>query len=152
MVSIVVVGPSMSGKTTVCSMLAGMYMEDPHGFNVTCSCSYLTVVSSGTEWHVWDTPGLESPADIERGWAGEDVLAEADVVVVCHDGRHTSPMHLVDACGRDRCVIALTRGPAAAVDIAYALDYLRSPCSNGSLVPRASGSAQLLMCIKQLSM
>lgn len=150
MVSIAVVGPSMSGKTTVCSMLAGMSTGDPPGFNVTCSCSYLTVVARGIEWHIWDTPSLDSAEDIECGWAGEDVLNEADIVVVCHDGRHASPMHLVDACGRDRCIIALTRGPAAAIDVAYALDYIRSPCSNGTLVPRAYGLSALLMWIESL--
>ena len=137
----------MSGKSTTCSDLVGLAGGR---FHETCSCSYLSATVGGIEWHIWDTPALNDAADIENGWAGEDVLFEADVVLVCHDGRHAGPMDLVDACGRDRCVIALTRGPCAAVDVSYAIRYLQSPCSNGMLVPRAYGRGRLAYSIRML--
>ena len=151
MVSIVVVGPPMSGKTTLCSSLVEMHGDSLPAFDVTCSSNYYTVDTNGIEWHIWDTPGVSSPADTEHGWAGEDTLREADVVVICHDGRHGSPMPLVRQCGVDRCVIALTRGPTSAVDISYVVEYLRTPRGNGTLVPRAYGRSQLVAQICQMT-
>jgi energy-coupling factor transporter ATP-binding protein EcfA2 len=147
MVSVVVVGPSMSGKTTLCSALAGMHDTTIPAFDETCSCYYYTTVANGREWHIWDTPSISAPHEIEHGWAGEDTLREADVVVVCHDGHHSSPMPLVRECGIDRCIIALTRGPAAAVDVSYAVEYITTTCSNGMLVPRACSRGELVACI-----
>ena len=144
MVSIVVVGPPMSGKTTLCHSLAGMHCQDTPVFNETCSCSFYTMDVNGREWHIWDTPSISSPHEVDRGWTGEDALREATVVVVCHDGHHGSPMPLVRECGVDRCIIALTRGLAAAVDVSYAMEYLATPCSGGVLVPRAVGRADLI--------
>ena len=150
MVSVVVVGPPMSGKTTLCSALAHMRDDTMPAFDETCSSYCYTIVANGREWHIWDTPSVLSPHDIDHNWAGEDTMREADVVVVCHDGHHGNPMPLVRECGVDRCIIALTRGPAAAADISYAVEYIMTSRSNGMLVPRASSHAELVACISAM--
>ena len=148
MVSIVVVGPSMSGKTTLCSTLVGLPpSSSSHDRMQTRSCFYLLMEVDNTPWHVWDTPALSNADDIGRGWPGEGALSEADIVVVCHDGRHAGPMALVRACGPDRCVIALTRSQCAAVDVSYTAEYLATLCTDGSLVPRARGHGMLMACL-----
>ena len=149
MVSVVVVGPSMSGKTTLCRQLLGMDCMQPH--HATLSCYYLTASVNGCEWHVWDTPALETAADIDKGWPGEEVLAEADVVLVCHDGRYVDPMALVEACGTSRCIVVLTKSERSGLDMSYFLHYLQC-CQDNllQLVPRVQDTTQLiaLICIK----
>ena len=148
MVSVAVVGPPMSGKTTLSCRLADCAMDPYPLFQATCSCSYLTVCVGDNEWHIWDTPGLETPGAIVDGWAGHACLSEADVVIVCHDGRHANPMELVEACGADRCVIALTKGPGAIFDISYIGSYLTTRTRAGFLVPRAHSKAGIYTAIK----
>lgn len=148
MVSVAVVGPPMSGKTTMCCRLANCAVDSYPAFQVTCSCSYLTVCVGGDEWHIWDTPGLVTPAAILQGWAGHACLDEADVVLVCHDGRHANPMELVEACGADRCVIALTKGSGAIFDISYIGSYLTTTTRLGFSVPRAHSVAGIYTAIK----
>ena len=148
MVSLAVVGPSMSGKTTLCMQLAGLDATTVHE---TCAANYLCVDVDGTEWHIWDTPSVNKVTEMSNGWAGEGVVEEASIVVVCHDGRRdSSPMPLVHACGIDKSILALTRGPSAAADVSYTLDYLRTTRSDGSLVPRAVTVAELLIYIRCL--
>jgi len=148
MVSVVVVGPAMSGKTTLCSLLSFMHdSTSTPAFEETCGCSFYTIALNGRECHIWDTPSLSSPDDIDHNWAGEDALREADVVIVCHDGHHANPMALVRACGADRCIIALTRGEAGCMDVSYAIEYITTRCSNGMLVPRACSRVELVACI-----
>ena len=147
MVSVVVVGFPMSGKTTLVSALANL-TTPRSGFRETCSCNFVGLKVNSTEWHVWDTPRVSCSDDISRAWIGYAALEEADVVVVCHDGnRNMCPMSLVRACGTDRCVIALTRGAAGREDMSYAIDYLRATCSSGALVPRTHNITQLMSAI-----
>lgn len=144
MVSVVVVGPAMSGKTTLCGDIVGLGRDARPVFAETCSASYLSVLIDGVEYHVWDTPRLDSIDSMRRGWVGENALDEADIVIVCHDGRHAGPVPLVNACGPDRCIVALTKSGAAAADISYLVDYLRTVRSDSRLVPRVRGRAGLL--------
>lgn len=147
MVSVVVVGAEMSGKTTLCHRLLGF--KEPRQHLKTQSCYYLSAFVNNQEWHVWDTPALASRSDIEAGWSGESVLREANVVVVCHDGRYNyNPMELVEACGKNRAVIALTNGQNAAFDLSYMLPYLQTSCCYSTmLVPRASDLNMLIFMI-----
>lgn len=131
MVSVVVVGPAISGKTHLCVMMAGMLPVPASVYNNTVSTNYLKMDVNGTPWHIWDTPRYEV-----SGWAAEDVAAEASVVVVCHDGRrHMNPCDLVRQFGVDRCVIALTRTELAGANISWSMDYYRTVTSSGTLVP-----------------
>ena len=150
MVSVAVVGPPMSGKTTLCCRLANCNVYPQQAFQATCSCSYLTVCVGGDEWHIWDTPGLVTPDAILQGWAGHACLNEADVVLVCHDGRHANPMELVKACGADRCVIVLTKGPGAIFDISYIGSYLTTTTRSGFPVPRANSISCIYTAIKSV--
>ena len=144
MVSIVVVGPLMSGKTSLCRRLVGLG-NDRAILRETRSCSYATMKINNTVCHVWDTPALNSAEEIDQSWPGEDTLAEANIVIVCHDGRHNGPMAIVRACGPSRCIIALTRSVHARTDVAYCLEYLSTVCDDGSLVPRAHSRDMLLL-------
>lgn len=135
MVSVVIVGPSISGKTTLCHQLAGY--TPPTNHTVTLSCYYLTAMVNNLEWHVWDTPALPETGDTDAGWPGEDVLQEANIVLVCHDGRYANPMNIVDKCGRDRCIIVFTKENGAELDLSYFLTYLQgTACFGLQLVPR----------------
>ncbi len=136
----------MSGKTTLCMMLAGL---DTTAVHETCASNYLCVDVDDVEWHIWDTPAVNNVSEMHAGWAGEGVVEEATVVVVCHDGRRdSSPMPLIRACGVDNAILALTRGPAAAADVSYMLDYMRTTRTDGSLVPRAATAAEVLVYIR----
>ncbi len=148
MVSVAVVGPPMSGKTTLCCRLANCEIVPNPAFQETFSCSYLTVCVGGDEWHIWDTPGLSTPDAILEGWAGHACLNEADVVLVCHDGRHSNPMELVEACGADRCVIVLTKGPGSIFDISYIGSYLTTTTRFGFPVPRVCSTAGIFTSVK----
>lgn len=151
MVSVVVVGFPMSGKTTLVAALANV-IAPTSGFRETCSCNFVGFKVNGTEWHVWDTPRVTCAEDICHGWIGYQALEEADVVVVCHDGNHRAcPMTLVRACGVDRCVLALTRGAPGREDLSYAVNYLRTTRASGALVPRATNTMQLLSAISHVA-
>jgi len=150
MVSVVVVGFPMSGKTTLVAEIVGIGVPRV-GFQETCSCNYVSIHINGVEWHVWDTPRITSVDDITSGWVGENALEEADAVVVCHDGsRDRCPMSLVRACGVDRSVLALTRGAAGREDLSYAIEYLKVTRMDGTLVPRADGITSLLSAVSCL--
>ena len=132
MVSVVVVGPAMSGKTHLCLTLAGV----PSTFGQTCCASYLSIEVNDSEWHIWDTP-RGAPSDmLDSRWLAKDILLEADVVLVCHDAQAGSnPMQYVRACGASRCIIVLTRGTSALNDLSYFYDYLTTSAQPGKLVP-----------------
>jgi hypothetical protein len=131
MVSVVVVGPAISGKTHLCVMLAGLPTVPVSVYNETCSTNYLKTDVNGVPWHIWDTPRYEV-----SGWVAEEVAAEASVVVVCHDGRRlVNPCELVRQFGVDRCVIALTRTELAGANLSWCSDYYRTVTSSGTLVP-----------------
>lgn len=150
MVSVVVVGYRMSGKTTLVASMANIPAPES-GFRETCGCNYVGVNINGQEWHVWDTPYIASVDSMSSGWMGEEPLKEADVVVVCHAGhRDKSVMELVRACGVDRTVIAMTRGRCGREDYSYAIEYLCTTRSNGTLVHRAYGVTDLIACVLQL--
>ena len=150
MVSVVVVGYPMSGKTTLVSSLANLHTPSI-GFRETCSCNYVGMHVNGVEWHVWDTPRVASARDVTQSWVGYTALEEADAVIVCHSGsRSNCPMKLVRACGVDRCVLALTKGPCGREDTSYAIAYLQTTSSSGALVPRAYDTTGLLSAVIQL--
>ena len=131
MVSVVVVGPAISGKTHLCVMMAGIATVPASVYNDTVSTNYLKMDVNGVPWHIWDTPRYEV-----SGWVAEDVAAEASVVVVCHDGRRlVNPCELVRQFGVDRCVIALTRTALAGANLSWSMDYYRTVTSSGTLVP-----------------
>ena len=147
MVSIAVVGPSMSGKTHLCVMLAGLPSVEASVYNATRGIGYLKSDVDDTPWHIWDTPCYE-----RSGWPGGQVVMEADVVVVCHDGRRVAdPCALVRDMGVDKCVLALTRTPLAGADLSYTLDYFRLTTSRGTLVPVVptfDGAGRLVATLK----
>lgn len=150
MLSIVLVGPTMSGKTRLCMELGQQHSSSTVGTTRSTSSIVLTV--NGAEWHIWDTPAV-CAADLATGgpWIAHDVLDEADVVVVCHDGRSdSSPIPLVRACGPDRCIIARTRGAASYHDLSYFMDYLRTTTSSGRLVPISDCDWSLLSTIHRI--
>ena len=80
------------------------------------------------------------------------MLSEADVVLVCHDGRvESNPMDFVSVCGADRCIIVLTRGLSSRADVSYMLSWLKTTTSAGFLVPIVpSGGNQLFYEISKL--
>lgn len=143
MVSIVVVGPPMSGKTSLCLYLAGK----PAPVGETCCASYLSIAVNNREWHVWDTPRA-SASDIQGPhWVAKDILKEADIVLVCHDAQPGSnPMNYVRSCGPHRCIIVLTRNHAER-DMSYYLDYLQTEAGPGRLVPVVHGGGTNIMGI-----
>ena len=71
-------------------------------------------------------------------------------MLVCHDGRHANPMELVEACGADRCVIVLTKGPGAIFDISYIGSYLTTTTRSGFPVPRANSISSIYTAIKSV--
>lgn len=150
MVSVVVVGYPMSGKTTLVSSLANL-CSPLSGFRETCSCNFVGMNINNVEWHVWDTPRVMHASNISPEWIGHAALQEADVVVICHDGnRNNCPMALVQACGTDRCIIWLARGACGRNDMSYSMEYLRTTCSSGALVPRAYLISGLISAIEHL--
>lgn len=132
MVSVAVLGPSMSGKTHLCVMLAGIEHDLKSVYSETCGVNYLKVDINDKPWHIWDTPAFE-----RTGWAAEEVAFECDILIICHDGRHESnPCDLVDKFGADRCIIALTRSPFAGCNLFWVFNYFRLASNlDLSLVP-----------------
>lgn len=150
MVSIVLIGPAMSGKTHLCLTLAQQ--------NCTCvgktqSASHISINVNDEEWHVWDTPSVSADEITSNSsWIGHDVLSEADVVIVCHDGRTLcNPMHYVKACGTDRCIILRTRGAQACHDLWFLSEYLQQVTSFGQLVPLISLDSTFYYTIRQVA-
>jgi len=140
MACVVVVGPATSGKTTTCFDLSGV--TGP--LAVTYCAHYLATEVNGVEWHIWDTPPIT-----DTDWAGESVLVEADVVVVCYDGRAgEGPLPIVRRCGVDRCVIALTRGAVSYVSCA--VQYLTETRYDGTLVPVAQAGVELVAAVSSI--
>ena len=140
MACIVVVGPATSGKTTTCFELSGV--TGP--LAVTYCAHYIATEVNGVEWHIWDTPSIS-----DTDWAAEAVLTEADVVVVCYDGRAgEGPLPIVRRCGANRCVIALTRGAVSYVSCA--VQYLRETRHDGTLVPVALLGVELIDAISSV--
>lgn len=139
----------MSGKSTLCYELLNMRRPS---LSTTSCCYYLAAAVNNVEWHVWDTPAVECPDDIYNGWPGEHVLQEADVVLVCHDGRYTNPMQLVQACGTDRCILVLTKTESSSLDVSYYVSYMQTAASGGfRLVPRVRTRGALLAAIVQIA-
>lgn len=131
MVSIAVVGHAMSGKTHLCMMIAGLQDNSPHLYADTCSTSFLKVDVNRVPWHIWDTPSYE-----ENSWIADNVVSEANIVIICHDGsRSHDPCHLIQRFGADRCMIALTRTYMAGNDLTWVIPYMRCTTSAGTLVP-----------------
>ena len=131
MVSIVVVGKSMSGKTHLCMMLSGLASAPPSIYADTRGTNFLKLDVNDRPWHVWDTPAYE-----ESGWSAESIANEADIIVICHDGtRGDNPCYFLDVFGPSRCIIALVRTPFAGANLSWASDYFRRLTWNGSLVP-----------------
>ena len=153
MLSVVVVGPSMSGKTRLCMSLSEQHSSS---LGTTCSASSVCISVNDREWHVWDTPAVLAAEIVNssESWLAHDVLREANVVVVCHDGRPESkgPIPLVRACGVDRCIIVRTRGSSSYHDLPFFLDYLKTSTSDGSLVPIVNPGADLLYSVNRLAL
>ena len=137
----------MSGKTHLCVMLAGLPSVQASVYNATRGIGYLKSDVDDTPWHIWDTPYYE-----RTGWTGAQVVMDADVVVVCHDGRRAAnPCTLIRYMGVDKCVLALTRTPLAGADLSYMLDYFCLTTSRGTLVPVVptfDGAARLVAVLK----
>ena len=152
MLSVVIVGPSMSGKTRLCMSLSNQHSSS---LGTTCSASSVCISVNDAEWHIWDTPAVLAAeiTDTCQSWLAHDVLREANIVVVCHDGRPESkgPMPLVRACGIDRCIIVRTRGSSSYHDLSFFLDYLKTSTSDGMLVPIVNPGVDLLHSISRLA-
>ena len=150
MTSIVFIGPAMSGKTHMCLALAE---QSCACIGKTQSTSHVSVSVNNAEWHFWDTPSA-SAHDIthDESWIGHDVLNEADVVIVCYDGRSScNPMEYVQACGIDRCIILRTRGAQPCHDLWFLPMYLQHVTSHGQLVPLISLDSTFYCTIRQVS-
>jgi len=131
MVSVAVVGPSMSGKTHLSYMLSGLPYISRSVYNETLAASCLKTDVNGVPWHIWDTPAYTTEA-----WAAAAVVHEAMVVVVCWDGRRDmDPSDYTSAFGTDRCVIALTRSLYAGANLSCARTYFSTTTTAGALVP-----------------
>ena len=150
MLSIVFVGPSMSGKTDVCLSLA---QQNTVCTGITQSASYVAVQVNGSEWHFWDTPGVSlEELQGDTAWIAQDIFDEADVIVICYDGRtNYSPIAYARACGVDRCIILRTRGAQPCHDLWYFVDYLRLTTSRGQLVPLVSLDSSFFCVIRQVA-
>ena len=89
---------------------------------------------------------------LNEWWAGEHVLAEADVVLVCHDGRQANPMHIVAACGPSRCILVLTNSVESGLDLSYVPEYWSPSYMDGlALVPRVCTRVELLWEISRIA-
>ena len=147
MVSVAVVGPAMSGKTHLCTMLAGLNCLPNSCYNETCSTSFLKADVNGVPWHIWDTPRY-----VSVGWPADHVAEQCDVIVVCHDGaKDSNPCALARELDTDKCIIALTRNPYAGINLAWAWDYYSTTTSAGALVPvvaSAEDAYSLIHCIQ----
>ena len=77
MVSVVVVGPAMSGKTSLCGDIVGLCGDARPVFAETCSASYLSMLIDGVEYHIWDTPRLDSIDSMRRGVKGQLMRSQA---------------------------------------------------------------------------
>ena len=150
MVSLVVVGPPMSGKTHLCVRLAGLPSAQQGVYNDTRSIDYLKTDIDGRPWHIWDTPAYE-----QSGWAGTEIIDTADVIVVCHDGRRRSnPCDIIADMDANKCIIALTRTPVAGANLSYMVQYFRTTTSYGTLLPVVNtyhSPAALVSVIKSLA-
>lgn len=131
MVSVVIVGPPMSGKTHLSMMLSGLEVLPRSAYNETCSTDCLKVDVNDSPWHIWDTPRFEG-----SDWPADAVAREADVIVVCHDGtRDSNPCNLIEHFGADRCIVALTRHGLAGSNLSWAVRYLSTLTTAATLVP-----------------
>ena len=104
MVNTIVLGPSASGKTTLCYKLTGLQCDTTHV--PTMAVDYMQCTVNKTQFNVWDTPACINydVPDIARG-----VMDDCDVIVICYDGRREwSPMPLCKTVGKSRVILALT--------------------------------------------
>ena len=150
MLSIVLVGPSMSGKTHVCLSLAQQHCTNT---GTTQSASHISINVNGKEWHIWDTPGVTiEQLNGNTPWIAQDILNEADVIVICYDGRTSyNPVLYAKACGVERCIILRTRGAQPCHDLWFFFDYLRMTTKRGQLVPIVSMNAWFFCVIRQVA-
>lgn len=148
MVNVLVVGPSASGKTTLCYAIVGK--EGPDNLRSTTAMNYLSCNISSRSVVVWDTPAcVESDIPhIARGTA-----ADCDVVVVCYDGRRSwSPVPIVQNAGAHKCIIALTRGTAFNFPTAMeTFDLHSSFATSVPIVDVQMDSSAIINCIFRMS-
>lgn len=104
MVNSIVIGPSASGKSTLCYKLVGSQYDTTH--RPTIAVDYMQCSVNNVQFNVWDTPACigDTVPDIARG-----VLDDCDVAIVCYDGRREwSPADMIRALGCTKAVLALT--------------------------------------------
>ena len=148
MVNVLVVGPSASGKTTLCYAMVGK--EGPDNLRSTTAMNYLSCNISSRSVVVWDTPACVEGdiPQIARGTA-----ADCDVVVVCYDGRRGwSPVPIVKSAGAHKCIVALTR--RAAFNLPTAMETFDLHSSFATSVPVVSvhrGTREVINCIFRMS-
>ena len=131
MVSVVVTGHEMSGKTCLALSLAGFSQRDNSIYHETCTTQYLKADVDGRPWHIWDTPAFN-----KHDWPAFDVLDEASAIVVCHDGRSEhDPFDLIRSFDVNKCIIAHTKHANAGCNLSWMHQYFNTVTSEGLLVP-----------------
>lgn len=147
MVNSIVLGPSASGKSTLCYKLVGMQYDSTH--RPTIAVDYMQCTVNGKQFNVWDTPACISDCvpDIALG-----VMGDCDVAVVCYDGRREwSPVEIIRTVGAERTILALTDSRAynwptakEMYDMGYALTCV-------PVVEADRGVDNLVKCILDMS-
>lgn len=131
MASVVIIGHAMSGKSHLACMIAGFPTVPPPAHKETCGTSYIKADINGKEWHIWDTPRYQV-----TGWTAYEVVDEADIIIVCHDGlRASNPFDIIDNVDADKCVIVYTRHDTAGFNLSWRPRYFSTLTSRGQLVP-----------------
>ena len=82
MVNAIVIGPSASGKTTLCYKLVGKQFDTTH--RPTIAVDYMQCTVNNVQLNVWDSPAC---VENEVPQIALGVLDDCDVAVVCYDGR-----------------------------------------------------------------
>ena len=147
MVSVAVVGPSMSGKTHLTYLLSGLPSISTAVYGETLAAICLKTDVNAVPWHIWDTPAFTDDA-----WPAQAIVDEAMVVVVCWDGRRDmDPSDYTSVFGADRCIIALTRSLYAGANLACARTYMSTTTSVGALVPVVQAALGVGYLVRQIS-
>lgn len=148
MVNSIVIGPSASGKSTLCFKLVGMQCDTTH--RPTIAVDYMQCTVNDIQFNVWDTPPcIENEVPV----IAAGVLGDCDVAVVCYDGRREwSPVGIIETVGAHRAILALTDNRAYNWPTAKELYDLGSTALGSVPVVAADrGVDKLVKCILNMS-
>ena len=147
MVNSIVVGPTASGKSTLCFKIVGMQVDATH--RPTAAVDYMECVVNDRQLNVWDTPACVQDKIPEMA---QGVLQDCDIVVVCYDGRREwSPIHIVKNVGEQKCILALTHPRAYNWATAKEMfDMSSTPFTSVPVVAAYSDADALISCILRM--